>query len=95
MRCPILYIVIMASSDTFTYSFINFDEPEPLSNRKSTILAVVITFMVREQQQQQHSLHPAIARQCHSNPIFAVFLLDLCGKSTMGSVQDYPGPRLG
>ncbi|KAK8083091.1 hypothetical protein PG996_001872 [Apiospora saccharicola] len=35
----------MATSDTFTYSYINFDEPEPLSNRKSTILAVVITFM--------------------------------------------------
>ncbi|KAK7924742.1 hypothetical protein PG985_006796 [Apiospora marii] len=33
------------ASDTFTYSYINFDEPEPLSNRKSTILAVVITFM--------------------------------------------------
>ncbi|KAK8049016.1 hypothetical protein PG994_010746 [Apiospora phragmitis] len=32
--------------DTFTYSTINFDEPEPLANRKSTILAVVITFML-------------------------------------------------
>ncbi|KAK8089625.1 hypothetical protein PG997_004586 [Apiospora hydei] len=33
------------SSDTFSYSTINFGEPEPLANKKSTILAVVITFM--------------------------------------------------
>ncbi|KAK6843457.1 hypothetical protein PG987_004317 [Apiospora arundinis] len=35
----------MATSDTFTYSFSNFDEPEPLANKKATILAVVIAFM--------------------------------------------------
>lgn len=40
----------MATSDTFTYSFSNFDEPEPLANKKATILAVVIAFMVRDQQ---------------------------------------------
>ncbi|KAK7951984.1 uncharacterized protein PG986_007712 [Apiospora aurea] len=33
------------SSDTFSYSTINFGEPEPLANKRSTILAVVITFM--------------------------------------------------
>lgn len=48
----------MAASDTFTYSFSNFDEPEPLANKKSTILAVVITFMVRDQQ----LTHPVLTR---------------------------------
>lgn len=81
------------ASDTFTYSYINFDEPEPLSNRKSTILAVVITFMVREQRQQQ--LTPPSLQGSIRLTTVAVFLLDLCDKSTMGPVQDYPGPRLG
>lgn len=41
------YRVGNMASETFTYSTINLDEPEPLANKQSTILGVVISFMVR------------------------------------------------
>lgn len=69
--CPVSYSVFVLyqagswcywagnmSSQTFTYSTVNFGEPEPLANKQSTILGVVISFMVRSRRS------PSKARLC-------------------------------
>ncbi len=61
---------------TFVYNTSNFDEPEPLSNHRGTILGIGLTFMVRLPEPQHFTRSPLTkARLGH--------FLDMCAIETL------------